>query len=379
MQTRIPCVLMRGGTSRGPFFMTSDLPSDPRQRDEVLLAAMGSPHDYQVDGIGGANPLTSKVAMISKSRHANADVDYLFAQVLINEKLVDTKPNCGNMLVAVGPFAIEAGLVPARHPETTVRIFNVNTQALVEAIVQTPGGEVTYEGDAAIDGVPGTAAPVKLNFKSAIGSVTGKLLPTGRPLDVIDGIEVRCVDVAMPMILMRAEQFGKTGHETAAELDADRDLYARMEPIRRKAGQLMGMGDVSKLVVPKIGLLAKPRNGGTLASRYFVPYSCHKAHAVTGTVCVACACAIPGTVAAQIAPLSPAPQGIVSIEHPSGMIAIDLDVELGGTPPVMRRAALIRTARRIFDGHVYVPAPVWPGAAVPVTSDHSARATASAV
>jgi 4-oxalomesaconate tautomerase len=379
MQTKIPCVLMRGGTSRGPFFMTSDLPSDPKQRDEVLLAAMGSPHDYQVDGIGGANPLTSKVAMISKSRHASADVDYLFAQVLINEKLVDTKPNCGNMLVAVGPFAIEAGLVPARHPETTVRIFNVNTQALVEAIVQTPGGEVTYEGDAAIDGVPGTAAPVKLNFKSAIGSVTGKLLPTGRPLDVIDGIDVSCVDVAMPMILMRAEQFGKTGHETAAELDADRDLYARMEPIRRKAGQLMGMGDVSKLVVPKIGLLAKPRNGGTIASRYFVPYACHKAHAVTGTVCVACACAIPGTVAEQIAPLPPAPQGIVRIEHPSGMIAIDLDVELDCTPAIMRRAALIRTARRIFDGHVHVPAPVWSGDAGHVTSNRSARATASAV
>lgn len=378
MQTRIPCALLRGGTSRGPFFLTADLPADAKQRDEVLLAAMGSPHEYQVDGIGGANPLTSKVAMISKSRHPGADVDYLFAQVLVNEKLVDTKPNCGNMLVAVGPFAIEAGLVPARHPETTVRIFNVNTQALVESIVQTPGGQVTYEGDAAIDGVPGTAAPVKLNFKSAIGSVTGKLLPTGRALDVIDGVEVSCVDVAMPMILMRAEQFGKSGHESAAELDADRELYARMEPIRRKAGELMGMGDVSKLVVPKIGLLAKPRKGGTIASRYFVPYSCHKAHAVTGTVCVASACAIPGTVAAQIAPLPAAPQGVVKIEHPSGMIAIELDVELQSSPPVMRRAALIRTARRLFDGHVYVPAAVWRGPQSTSTTDSGTRATATA-
>lgn len=376
MQTRIPCVLMRGGTSRGPFFLTSDLPGEPQVRDAVLLAAMGSPHDYQVDGIGGANPLTSKVAMISKSRHPDADVDYLFAQVLVNEKLVDTKPNCGNMLVAVGPFAIEAGLVAARAPETTVRIFNVNTQALVEAIVQTPGGAVTYEGDAAIDGVPGTAAPVRLNFKSAIGSVTGRLLPTGRALDLIDGIEVSCVDVAMPMILMHAEQFGKTGHESAAELDADRDLYARMEPIRRKAGELMGMGDVSKLVVPKIGLLAKPRHGGTIASRYFVPYSCHKAHAVTGTVCVACACAIPGTVAAQIAPLPKAPQGVVRIEHPSGMIAIDLDVELDTVAPIMRRAALIRTARRIFDGHVHVPAAVWRGAQPAEMPERSTHATA---
>jgi 4-oxalomesaconate tautomerase len=378
MQTRIPCVIMRGGTSRGPFFLIDHLPADAKQRDDVLLAAMGSPHDYQVDGIGGANPLTSKVAMISKSRNPEADVDYLFAQVLINEKLVDTKPNCGNMLVAVGPFAIEAGLVPARHPETTVRIFNVNTQALVESIVQTPGGQVTYEGDAAIDGVPGTAAPVKLNFKSAIGSVTGKLLPTGKPLDIIDGIEVSCVDVAMPMVLMHAEQFGKTGHESAAELDADRELYARMEPIRRKAGELMGMGDVSKLVVPKIGLLSKPRRGGTIASRYFVPYSCHKAHAVTGTVCVASACAIPGTVAAKISPLLRAPQGVVQIEHPSGMIAIDLDVEFEKSPPVMRRAALIRTARRIFDGHVHVPARVWPGEHH-AASGEDARATAAAV
>jgi 2-methylaconitate cis-trans-isomerase PrpF len=361
MQTRIPCVVMRGGTSRGPFLLASDLPSDTRTRDEVLLAIMGSPHEYQVDGIGGAMPLTSKVAIISRSRHPGADVDYLFAQVLVNEKLVDTKPNCGNMLVGVGPFAIESGLVPAQQSETPVRIFNVNTQALVESIVQTPGGRVTYEGDAAIDGVPGTAAPVKLNFKSAVGAVTGKLLPTGRALDVIDGVDVSCVDMAMPMILMRAEQLGKTGHESAAELDADRDLYTRMEAIRRKAGEMMGMGDVSKLVVPKIGLLAKPRKGGTITSRYFVPYSCHKAHAVTGTVCVASACAIPGTVASRLVTLPPAPQGVITIEHPSGMIAIDLDVELDRDPPVIRRAALIRTARRIFDGHVHVPHQVWGG------------------
>jgi 4-oxalomesaconate tautomerase len=362
MQTKIPCVLMRGGTSRGPFFLASDLPADPQQRDEVLLAVMGSPHDYQVDGIGGANPLTSKVAIISKSQHPDADVDYLFAQVLINEKLVDTKPNCGNMLVAVGPFAIEAGLVPAKHPETVVRIFNVNTQSQVESIVQTPNGVVTYAGDTAIDGVPGAAAPVKLNFKSAAGAVTGKLLPTGRPLDRIDGIDVSCVDMAMPMVLMPAEQLGKTGHESAAELDADKALFARMEAVRRKAGQMMGMGDVSKLVVPKIGLLTAPSQGGTITSRYFVPYSCHKAHAVTGTVCVASACAIPGTVAARVAPRLTAPQGVIKIEHPSGMIAIDLDVDLAGDKPVIRRAALIRTARRLFDGHVYVPEKIWSGA-----------------
>ncbi|MBI2509818.1 MAG: 4-oxalomesaconate tautomerase [Betaproteobacteria bacterium] len=361
MQTKIPCVIMRGGTSRGPFFHAADLPADVAARDAVLLAVMGSPHEYQVDGIGGAVSVTSKVAIISQSKHPGADVDYLFAQVFINEKIVDTKPNCGNMLVAVGPFALESGLVPAKSGETTVRIFNVNTQSLVESIVQTPGGKVTYSGDAAIDGVPGTAAPVKLNFKSAIGSVTRKMLPTGSPLDVIDGVEASCVDIAMPIVLMRAEAFGKTGHETAVELDADQELLHRMEAIRRKAGTLMGMGDVSKRVVPKMALLSKPRKGGAIASRYFVPETCHKTHPVTGTVCIASACAIPGTVASQIAPLPPAPQGMIRIEHPSGMIVIDLDVDFTNQQQALRRAALVRTARRIFEGHVCVPGEVWPG------------------
>ncbi len=359
MQTKIPCVLMRGGTSKGPFFLASDLPSDTRKRDEVLIAAMGTPHEIQIDGIGGGNPLSSKVAIISKSSQPGADVDYLFAQVLVSERIVDTKPNCGNMLVAVGPFAIEAGLIAARPGETPVRIYNTNTHSLVEAIIETPEGVVNYEGDIEIAGVPGSAAPVKINFDSAVGAVTGKLLPTGKPVDSIDGIDVSCVDVAMPMILMAAEQLGKTGHETPAELDADRQLYERMEAIRRKAGGVMGMGDVSKLVVPKIGLLSRPRHGGTIASRYFVPDSCHTAHAVTGTVCVASACAIPGTVAHRLAPLSRAPQGIVRIEHPSGIIDLDLDVDFSTSPPQMRRAALIRTARRLFQGEVLIPSRVW--------------------
>jgi len=360
MQTKIPCVMMRGGTSRGPFFLASDLPSEPARRDEVLLAAMGSPHSYQVDGIGGATPFTSKVAIISPSQRPGIDVDYLFAQVLVNERLVDTRPNCGNILGAVGPFAIDAGLVPAQGDETTVRIFNVNTQAEVHAIVQTPGGSVTYSGDAAIDGVPGTAAPVKLNFRSAIGAITGKLLPTGRPLDVIDGIEVSCVDVAMPMVLFSAKQLGKTGHESAEELDADTALIARMEAIRRKAGELMGLGDVSASVVPKIGLLAEPQHGGTISSRYFVPYSCHPAHAVTGALCVASACAVPGTLASRLSGLdSTPPQSVVRIEHPSGTISIDLDVDLASATPTIRRAAVIRTARRLFEGSVLIPAEVW--------------------
>jgi len=261
----------------------------------------------------------------------------------------------------VAPFAIETGLVAAKPGETTVRIFNVNTQSLVDSIVQTPGGKVTYAGDAAIDGVPGTAAPIKLNFKSAIGSVTKKMLPTGNPLDVIDGVEVSCVDIAMPVVLMRAEALGKTGHETASELDADKALFTRTESIRRKAGVLMGMGDVAKSVVPKIALLSAPRKGGIITSRYFVPETCHKSHPVTGTVCIASACAIPGTVAAQIAQLPPAPQGMIRIEHPSGIIMVDLDVDLAGGRQDLRRAALVRTARRIFEGYACVPEHVWPG------------------
>ncbi len=361
MQTKIPCVIMRGGTSRGPFLLAADLPEDIATRDEVLLAIMGSPHEIQVDGIGGSHSVTSKVAMISKSKRPDADVDYLFAQVQIHEKFVDTKPNCGNMLVAVGPFAIDAGLVPARDGETPVRIYNVNTDSLVEAIVRTPGRRVTYEGDAAIDGVPGTAAPVGINFKNAIGAITGRMLPTGKPLDVIDGVEVSCVDIAMPIVMMRAADMGKTGYETAVELDADHALMKRMEAIRCKAGALMGMGDVSRNVVPKLALLARPRNGGAISSRYFVPETCHKSHPVTGTVCITSACAIPGTIAAQIAPPRPAPQGMVEIEHPSGVIVIDLDADFTGGRQVLRRAALIRTARRIFEGSVFVPEKIWAG------------------
>jgi len=327
----------------------------------MLLAVMGSPDFRQIDGVGGAHPLTSKVAVIRKSVLPDADVDYLFAQVQIHESFVDTKPTCGNMLVAVGPFAIDAGLVQARDGETPVRIYSVNTDSLIEAIVQTPGRQVTYEGEASIDGVAGTAAPVGINFKDALGAVTGKVLPTGRPLDVVDGVDVSCVDIAMPLVMMRATDMGKTGYETPAELDADRELLERMEAIRRKAGVLMGMGDVSKNVVPKLALLAGPRHGGTISSRYFVPETCHKSHPVTGTVCISSACAIPDTIAAQIAPLPSAPQGMVRIEHPSGLILIDLDADFTGGRQELRRAALVRTARRIFEGSVCVPERIWAG------------------
>lgn len=360
-QTRIPCVLMRGGTSKGPYFLTSDLPDDVPTRDKVLLAAMGSPDKRQIDGIGGADTLTSKVAMISKSKRPDADVDYLFAQVSIEKAFVDTSPNCGNIISGVGPFAIEQGLVKAQDGETTVRIFNVNTNAIVHAAIKTPGGVVTYDGDTAIDGAPGTAAPISLNFVSAVGSKTGKLLPTGRPKDIVDGIEVSCVDVAMPMVVARAEAFGKTGYETKAELDADRAMLARMEAVRQKASHLMGMGDATGKVVPKFCLIAKPRDGGAITSRYFVPHNCHATHAVTGGLCLAATCVVPGTVAEGIAVLPPGPRRTIVIEHPSGKLGTEFEFHGTAEKPDIRRAAFIRTARRLFEGHILVPKSVWAG------------------
>ena len=356
MQRRIPCVLMRGGTSRGPYFLASDLPADPAKRDAVLLAVMGSPHTLQVDGIGGSNTLTSKVAIVSRSKQEGADVDYLFAQVSVNEAFVDTKPNCGNMLAGVGPFAIETGLVKASSPTTLVRIYNVNTESLIEAIVQTPGGEVQYEGSTRIDGVSDPAAPIKLTFLDALGAVTGKLLPTGSALDTIQGVEATCIDMAMPLVIMPAEAFGKTGKESPAELDADRALMQRMESIRLEAGRRMGMGDVSKLVVPKPALVSRPAKGGNIASRYFTPHACHKAHAVTGALAVATAVVLPGTVASRFAEPKGFPGGVLAIEHPSGKIEVDLVTRRNGSAPVVERASFVRTARRIFEGHVYVPA-----------------------
>lgn len=348
---RIPCVLMRGGTSRGPFFLESDLPAEPRARDRVLLAAMGSPHLLQLDGLGGGNSLTSKVAIVSRSARPDADVDYLFAQVAVDRADVDLGPNCGNMLSAVGPFAIEAGLVPAAEGETVVRIHNRNTASLIEATVQTPGGLVDYDGATAIDGVAGTAAPVKLSFLEAVGSKTGALLPTGKAREEIDSVAVTLVDYAMPMLLARAGDFGLAGDETPAVLDADASLLARLERIRREAGRRMGLGDVAGRVIPKIGLLSPARRGGGLTSRYFTPDRCHRSHAVTGALCIAAASRIAGSLAADM--LSLETGTLVGVEHPSGAIQVELALDAAGQ---VARASLVRTARRIFEGHVIVPA-----------------------
>ncbi len=348
----IPCVLMRGGTSRGPFFLANHLPTDIALRDELLLNVMGSGHELEIDGIGGGSPQTSKVAIVSTSDHPDADVDYLFVQVMVNQRRVDTAPNCGNMLCAVGPFAIEHGLVNVSTPVTRVRIRNLNTNTLVDSEVQTPKGKVRYEGDTCIDGVPGSAAPIKLTFLDAAGAKTGQLLPTGKVRDHFDGVDATCIDMAMPMVLVQAEALGKTGYETPAELDADTTLLERLERIRLQAGAAMGLGNVSQMVIPKPVLLAPPRQGGTLSTRYFMPHNCHRSIAATGAIGLASACALPGSVAFDIAPITGA--ALVRLEHPGGEIEVSLAPGEDAQPHSMQ-ASLIRTARRLFAGDVYVP------------------------
>ncbi|MBC9879004.1 4-oxalomesaconate tautomerase [Bradyrhizobium sp. INPA01-394B] len=341
-QIAIPCVVMRGGTSRGPFFLAGDLPADPGARDAVLLSVMGGGHDLGIDGIGGGNAVTNKVAIIGPASMPGADVDYLFAQVRVREGIVDTSPNCGNMLAAVGPFAIEAGLVAATADRTRVRIHNVNTGKLIDATVSTPGGRVTYEGDARIDGVPGTAAPIELSFPDAAGARTGRLLPTGRPVDRIDGIDVTCIDAAMPVMLVRAADLGYSGREAHADF-TDTRFRARLEHLRIEAGRLMGFPNPAAMVIPKPVLLA-PAAEAALNTRYFMPHDCHSALAVTGAVAVATACVTSGTIAAEmVGPL--APPVPITLAHPSGQLVVRLE-----PGPVAR---VQRTARRIFQGHVF--------------------------
>ncbi|MDC7827886.1 MULTISPECIES: 4-oxalomesaconate tautomerase [Pseudomonas] len=350
---RIPCVLMRGGTSKGPFFHASDLPSDPVQRDEMLIDLMGAGHELEIDGIGGGSPQTSKVAIISPSSHPDADVDYLFVQVMVAERRVDTAPNCGNMLCAVGPFAVEQGLVAAEDGKTLVRIRNLNTNSFVDSLVHTPGGLVRYEGDTAIDGVPGTAAPVQLTFLDAVGSKTGKLFPTGQATDVFEGVPVTCIDMAMPMMIVDARHLGVTGSERPAELDADSGLLARLEALRLQAGRAMGLGDVSGKVIPKPVLVSAPQHGGTLQVRYFMPHSCHRALAITGSIGLATACVTAETVVMALLGESARDLTHVRLEHPSG--GIDVVLSRGGADDTTIQASVVRTARRLFAGHVYAP------------------------
>ena len=362
-QTAIPYHFMRGGTSRGPYLNRADLPEDLETLAQVLISMVGSGHALNIDGIGGGAAVTTKVAMLSRSNDDWADVDYFFAQVSVEDRLVDFKPTCGNILSGVGPAAIEMGLVPAQDGETHVNIRAVNTEARVAAVVQTPGGVVSYEGTAQIDGVPGTCAPVALQFMDTVGGVTGAFVPTGNLLDVIDGIEVTCMDVAMPIVIAKASSFGLTGYETVSELDENRDFFARMEALRREAGALMGMGDVSKSVTPKFAVLAPAAQGGTIAARYFMPWNTHPSMAVTGAQCLAACVLTPGTVADGMASKPNETPANITLEHASGSIDVLVDYAQTATGVEIKSAGLVRTARKLASGAVFVPASVWAGPA----------------
>ena len=350
-QTRIPCLLMRGGTSKGAYFLASDLPEQQALRDRVLLAAMGSPDARQIDGIGGGDSLTSKVAIIKPSARVEADVDYLFAQVLVDAPRVDYGQNCGNILAGVGPFAIERGLVAVQGDVTPVRIFMENTGQIAIAHVPTPKGAVSYAGEARIDGVPGYAAPLIVEFEDVAGSSCGALLPTGNAVDVFEGVEVTCVDNGMPVVLIRAEDLGLSGYESPEQLDSNAPLKARIEKIRLQAGLRMHLGDVSQRNVPKICLVAPAQAGGALSTRTFIPHRCHTSIGVFGAVSVAVACLIEGSVPAGLARIPAGDVKQLSVEHPTGEFTVELrlqDGELVG-------CGLMRTARLLFDGNVCVP------------------------
>jgi 4-oxalomesaconate tautomerase len=353
MQRSINCLFMRGGTSRGPFFLESDLPADVAERDALLLSVMGSPDVRQIDGLGGADPLTSKVGLVRRGQSPGVDLEFLFAQVSIKEALVDTTPNCGNMLAAVVPFGLETGLVKARGEVTTVRVLTRNTGTLSDIEVRTPGGRVEYTGDARIDGVPGTAAPINISFLETAGSVCGSLLPTGHLVDVFDGVEVTCIDNGMPVVVMAAEALGVTGYESRDELNANSTLKQKIESIRLQAGPAMNLGDVSKKVVPKMCLVAKPAAGGHIATRTFIPRDCHSAVGVLGAVTVATAAVMPGSVAHRYARVPPGLVKTLSVEHPSGEFSVVLSMN-PANPTEVLRAALLRTARLIMRGQVFV-------------------------
>jgi 4-oxalomesaconate tautomerase len=346
----IRCMMMRGGTSKGAYFLAADLPADIAARDAVLLGVMGSPDPRQIDGIGGADPLTSKVAIVGPSARPGADVDYLFLQVFVDQPIVTDAQGCGNILAGVGPFAIERGLVPVAGEVTPVRIFMENTGEIATAMVETPGGRVNYAGVARIDGVPGTHAPVRLRFADVAGSTCGALLPTGRACDEIDGIAVTLIDNGMPCVVLRAADMGIAGTETREALEADAGLRARLEALRLKAGPLMNLGDVREKSVPKMTMVSAPREGGAIATRTFIPHRCHASIGVFGAVSVATACVLEGSPAHALARVPPGREPMLAIEHPTGATEIVLEI---GADGAVTGSGTLRTARKLFDGVVF--------------------------
>ncbi|NRP09836.1 MULTISPECIES: 4-oxalomesaconate tautomerase [unclassified Marinobacterium] len=350
MSNGIRCMWMRGGTSKGGYFLKSDLPSDTTARDAFLLGMMGSPDPRQIDGLGGADPLTSKVAVVSASDRDDADVDYLFLQAFVDQAIVTDAQNCGNILAGIGPFAIERGLVQATGNETQVRIFMENTGQIAIATVATPNGQVSYKGDSKIDGVPGTSAAVPLEFLDTAGSSCGALLPTGNAVDLIDGVECTLIDNGMPVVVMRASDMGITGSESREELEANSDLRAKLEAIRLQAGPMMNLGDVTEKSVPKMSMVSEATDGGALSTRTFIPHRCHASIGVLGAVSVATAAILPNSPAASVATLPEGTRKTLAVEHPIGEMTVVIDIDQDGQP---KSAALLRTARKLFDGEVF--------------------------
>jgi len=363
MQTAIPTVVMRGGTSKGLYFHESDLPSDKAIRDAVLLAALGSPDAREIDGMGGGHPLTSKVAVIKKSSRPGIDVDYLFLQVWPDRAEVSDQQNCGNILAGVAPFAIETGLIKANPDTTSVRIWMENTESIATAHIQTPGGKVNYAGEARIDGVPGSHAPIDIDFEDVAGSTCGSLLPTGNVIDVVNGVEVTCIDNGMPVVCLNAADFGLTGEETPAEIESNTEVKAKIEAVRLAVGEKMNLGDVEKKTVPKMTLLSPAKHGGAISTRTLIPIRVHEAIGVLGAVSVATACLIPGSVAQKISQLQSDESGVtrVDVEHPTGFFTVSMNVESEGMSVRVKKSALLRTARLLMRGEVYVPISVWSG------------------
>jgi 4-oxalomesaconate tautomerase len=352
-------MLMRGGTSKGAYFLASELPSDVASRDRVLLEIMGSPDARQIDGVGGAHPLTSKVAIVGPSPDAEADVDYLFLQVGVDAAFVTDKQNCGNLLAGVGPFAVERGLVSGESVAgdvAAVRIRMLNTGGVATARFPVAAGRPVYTGDCSIAGVPGTAAPIELQFADTAGSTCGSLFPTGHVVDVVKGVEVTCIDNGMPVVILRAADVGVTGQETCEELEANSAMRSTVEAIRLAAGPLMGLGDVTKLTVPKMTLVSSPMDGGSLCTRTFIPHRCHDAIGVLGAVSVATAAVIPGTPAAAVSVflVGDAASGRVTVEHPTGTLDATVVVEFDDSGnAVAKRSGILRTARKLMDGTVF--------------------------
>ena len=341
---------MRGGTSKGGFFLAEDLPADRVERDRLLLRLMGSPDPRQIDGMGGADPLTSKVALVSKSERPGIDVDYLFLQVFVDQALVGDQQNCGNILAGIAPFAIERGLVTARDSETKVVVHMVNTGQVAVLTVQTPGGRVSYAGDARIDGVPGTAAPIPVEFRDTAGSSCGSLLPTGNAVDVIQNVECTLIDNGMPCVVFNAGDIGASGYEDREALDNWDELKSRIEAIRLEAGPLLNLGDVAEKSVPKMMLVAPPRRGGAITVRSFIPHRAHASIGVFGAVTVATACLVPGSPAARAAEVPEGRRKTLSIEHASGEMSCVLEASDAGE---IVSAALLRTARKLMDGVIF--------------------------